>query len=328
MEKEIKVSVICLTYNHEDYLERALESILSQTTSFQFELLIHDDASTDNTKRIIKKYKDNYPDIITAIYEEQNQFSKGVDIVRKVVIPVAKGEYFALCEGDDYWTDNNKLQKQIDFLDNHIDFSWCVHAAKMVDVKEEDLRLIAPYAYNCEVKTKDVIKGGGGFIATNSIVARKEIIANAPSFFDILSFDWVVQMYLASKGKTYYFADVMSAYRKGAESSWSYRTARDMEYVKELAKKSVAVRELFDIETNYKYHEELEFLIGVSEAEIAILEQLPKKYWTERAKKAKRDWGKYDYYTDFIRLRYPKLHLFLSSQKKKLARVYRSRIEV
>jgi len=126
-DKDILVSICCLAYNHEPYIRECLEGFMMQKTTFPFEVLIHDDASTDNTATIIREYEAQYPDIIKPIYQSENQYSKGVGVTRVYQFSRAKGKYIAMCEGDDYWTDPYKLQKQVDFLEANPDYSscWC-----------------------------------------------------------------------------------------------------------------------------------------------------------------------------------------------------------
>lgn len=109
------VSITCLTYNHAPYLRQCLDGFVMQKTSFPIEILIYDDASEDGTQDIIREYERKYPDLIKPIYQTENQYSKGVKVEFVYNYPRAKGKYIAFCEGDDYWTDPNKLQKQIDF---------------------------------------------------------------------------------------------------------------------------------------------------------------------------------------------------------------------
>lgn len=108
------VSIDFITYNHEAYIRDALEGFLMQKTNFTFEVLIHDDASTDQTANIIQEYEKKYPDIIKPIYQTENQYSKGVEITTQIQFPHARGKYIALCKGDDYRKDHFKLQKQVD----------------------------------------------------------------------------------------------------------------------------------------------------------------------------------------------------------------------
>ena len=120
MDKNIMVSVICTTYNHEKYIERALKSFVTQNTNFCFEVLVHDDASTDSTAKIIEKYAKKYPKIIKPILQVENQYSKKVNINTNFIIPRIKGKYVALCEGDDYWIDEYKLQKLFEVMENNV----------------------------------------------------------------------------------------------------------------------------------------------------------------------------------------------------------------
>ena len=128
MNEEIKVSVLCLTYNHENYIADALSSFIQQKTNFKYEILVNDDCSTDRTTEIVKEYALKYPDIIKPIFHEENQYSKGVSPIRDILIPGAKGKYIAICEGDDYWCDDKKLQKQVDLKEKNPSASVRVHA--------------------------------------------------------------------------------------------------------------------------------------------------------------------------------------------------------
>ena len=130
------VSISCLTYNHAPYLRQCLDGFVMQITSFPIEILIYDDASGDGTQNIIEEYQKKYPDIIKPIYQTENQYSKGVKVGFVYNYSRAKGEYIAFCEGDDYWTDPYKLQKQIDFLECYSDYVICSHRYRIC-LKEE-----------------------------------------------------------------------------------------------------------------------------------------------------------------------------------------------
>lgn len=115
--EEPLVSICCITYNHAKFIRECLEGFLLQETSFSYEVIIHDDASTDETRKIIDEYVNKFPNIFIPVFQSENQYSKGNrGIYAKFVYPLVKGEYIAMCEGDDYWTDPLKLQKQVDFL--------------------------------------------------------------------------------------------------------------------------------------------------------------------------------------------------------------------
>jgi glycosyltransferase involved in cell wall biosynthesis len=121
------VSICCQTYNHKKLIRDALEGFLMQITSFPFEIIIHDDASTDGTQEIIRDYQQKHPSIIRTIFQKENQFSKTGVYPLFNMYSVAKGKYVADCDGDDYWTDPMKLQKQVDFMETHPEYVMCFH---------------------------------------------------------------------------------------------------------------------------------------------------------------------------------------------------------
>lgn len=130
---EVCVSVICTAYNQEKYIRDTLDGFLLQKTNFPFEIIIHDDASTDGTAEIIREYAERYPGTIIPIYQTQNLYSQGVPFIFEYIIPKAKGKYIAYCEGDDYWIDSLKLQHQYDFMESHSDYIACGHNVIMVE---------------------------------------------------------------------------------------------------------------------------------------------------------------------------------------------------
>ena len=120
MEIKPLVTIKCMVYNHEPYLRQCLDGFVMQKTNFSFEAIVHDDASTDDSANIIREYAKKYPDIIIPIYETENQYSKGgFELIIKIMNDYIRGKYIAICEGDDYWTDPYKLQKQVDYLESH-----------------------------------------------------------------------------------------------------------------------------------------------------------------------------------------------------------------
>jgi glycosyltransferase involved in cell wall biosynthesis len=130
--QEPLVSICCITYNHERYIRDAIESFLMQETDFPFEIIIHDDASTDRTADIIREYEKKYPEMIKPIYQTENQYSKGVKVT-SLAYKKSKGKYIALCEGDDYWTDPLKLQMQVTFLEKNPDYVITYTAVEAFD---------------------------------------------------------------------------------------------------------------------------------------------------------------------------------------------------
>lgn len=166
------VSISCITYNHAPYIKEALEGFVTQRTDFPFEVLIHDDCSTDGTTDIIRKYATEYPDIIKPMYEEINQYSQGKPIGTVVWnYPRASGKYIAFCEGDDYWTDPLKLQKQVDFLETNPEYGLIYGKVKELD--QTDGIFKGSFGGNSESFEKLIV---ANTIPTPTVLIRKDII--------------------------------------------------------------------------------------------------------------------------------------------------------
>lgn len=226
MSDSVKVSVFCLAYNHEKYIGKCLEGFAMQKTNFPFEVLVHDDASTDGTAAIIKEYEKKYPDIIKPIYQTENQHSKGVKIIRENLMFKAKGEYFAWCEGDDYWTDCNKLQKQIDFLDSHPEYSVCYHKVLFNNLRDNTTRFVPDIDESRDFSVDEIIRKGAVF-QLSSIVIRAQLYRDRPACFTAKGFgDIPIYIHSAICGKCYVMSDVMSVYNHGVAGSWTLRNAK------------------------------------------------------------------------------------------------------
>lgn len=214
MENEILVSVLCITFNQKRYIRKCLESLVKQKTNFKYEILVHDDASSDGTTEIIREYEMSYPELIYPIYQTENQYSKGND-VQMIALKIAKGKYIAVCEGDDFWTADDKLQKQIDFLEAHQDYSVCAHAAYKAfeDDSLSEESFFRPYFESCTVSTEQIIAGWN--FATNTLMFRRSAIDELPIPFkgDCENGDYAWLVYLALKGKVFYLDELKSAYR-------------------------------------------------------------------------------------------------------------------
>lgn len=218
-----KLSICCITYNHATFIRQALDGFMMQKTNFPFEIIIHDDASTDGTADIIREYEQKYPDIIRATYQSENQWSKGVNVLKTFVYPKIQGQYVALCEGDDYWTDENKLQKQVDYLDAHPEMSICFHPVKVVWEDKSQSEYIFPTVsarFNKNVLTlEDLLKRN--FIQTNSVVYRWCLKGKEYLFPDeILPGDWFLHLLHAQNGKIGFLVDVMAVYRRHSGGIW------------------------------------------------------------------------------------------------------------
>lgn len=125
-QNELLVSVCCITYNHAPYIRQCLDGFLMQKTNFKYEIIIHDDCSTDGTTDVVREYADKYPNIIVPIIQDVNQYQNGnTSILASFLYPKVRGKYIAICEGDDYWIDPLKLQKQVDLLEKNLDVGLC-----------------------------------------------------------------------------------------------------------------------------------------------------------------------------------------------------------
>lgn len=250
--QEILVSIICNTYNQEDYIEQTIKGFLMQKTKFPFEILIHDDASTDSTSEIVSRYQEKYPNLIKAIIQKENQYSKKVAITEVFQVPRAKGKYIALCEGDDYWTDPLKLQKQVDALEQNPNIDVCSHRAE-IHCDEKPIDTVPKYSKDKIFSVDEVILGDGGFVATASLLFRKEWLTRGYKFAQIFSLDYAWQIGGALKGGMLYLSDIMCVYRKQAKNSWSKTVANNTavhldhwNYVKQILS-------TLDEETNHKH---------------------------------------------------------------------------
>ena len=219
MKKNPKVSILCLTYNQKLFITQALDSFLMQKTDFDFEILIHDDASTDGTTKIIRQYQKKYPSIIKIIVQKENQFSKGnSEILTEYLFPLVKGKYIALCEGDDFFTDESKLQTQAEFLDNNPKCSLCFHPTRVIfENYQNDEYLFPDVKKSKDFSLAALIKEN--FIQTNSVMYRKQKYTDLPKN-KILPGDWYLHMYHAQFGKIGYIDKVMSVYRRHPGGIW------------------------------------------------------------------------------------------------------------
>ena len=219
---ELGVSIICNAYNHEKYIRKTLEGFVCQKTTFPFEVLIHDDASTDQTAEIIREYEKQYPELIKPIYQTQNQYSQGVSITKAFQIPRVTKKYTAMCEGDDYWTDPEKLQKQVDALEKNPQVDICAHSALRVEARtEQPLSMVKPAEQDTILPAENVIMGGGEYVATNSLVYRSELDIQIPDYRQNMMFDYTLQIQGSLRGGMLYLADCMAAYRFMSGGSWT-----------------------------------------------------------------------------------------------------------
>lgn len=237
IEKPV-VSILCNTYNQKMYIEDAFRGFLIQKTDFVFEVIVHDDASTDGTSDIVKDYAARYPQIFKPVIQTENQYSKG----KKITLLSAahtKGEYIALCEGDDFWIDKNKLQKQLKCLKDNPNVGLCFHSAVTINCKTNEQLLGGEYGKKDRlINLKDIISKSHGQIMTASTFCKKEVILKFSEFAESRPWLTVGDIYIhffgAQSGGAFYLHETISVYRVFAVGSWScgLNEAKHFQHVK------------------------------------------------------------------------------------------------
>ena len=230
IETEVMVSICCVTYNHEKYIAQAIEGYLMQQTSFKFEILIGEDCSTDNTKKIVEEYVLKHPDKIKLITSESNV---GVHNNAVRVNKEVKGKYLTQCDGDDYWTDPLKLQKQVDFLEQNQEYIMCCHYSKRIKENNE--------IYYMNLNPKPIVYSFEDILFDNDFetVLNTILFRNTTEIREIYSTDWFfkfnapdrfLKLYLTftSGKKIYVLPEIMCCYRKHSGGIWSMLKAKSL----------------------------------------------------------------------------------------------------
>ena len=216
------VSIVCNTYNHEPYIEECLRSFLNQQCNLSFEIIIHDDASTDATQEIIHRYEKEFPHIIFPIYQRQNKHSLGIKPTTYYQLPRARGKYIATCEGDDYWTDPRKLQIQVDFLEAHPDYVCCYHNAIIIDEMGEIVSDSKLSENDKRDYSQEELKGVSCFMLTLTLLFRNIIHPLPPEYNYVKNGDDFLASLLGGFGKGKYLGLIQPAvYRKHSGGIWS-----------------------------------------------------------------------------------------------------------
>jgi glycosyltransferase involved in cell wall biosynthesis len=207
------VSVWMITYNHEKYIAQALDSVLMQKTSCCYEIVIGEDCSTDDTRAILKTYESNYPHIIKPVYYKENvgAFRNAYEFT----LPLCKGKYIACLEGDDYWIDPYKLQKQVDFLEANSDYGMVHTGVNVVDNENQLILISNSPKPSGEVFYDLILKSA--FIVTCSVCVRRDIVYEAVNHAMKNNlkciFDYWLWLNVAMRSKIHYNPDITSAYR-------------------------------------------------------------------------------------------------------------------
>ncbi len=260
------VSISCRTYNHENFIREAIEGFLMQKTTFRVEILIHDDASTDRTSEIVREYENKYPQLFKCFYQHINTYSLEDKAEKKRLTrpfkEARRGKYIALCEGDDYWTDPLKLQKQVEFLEANSDYSGCFTNATFLNEIENTSRKYVTNLKQGDVNIKDIILIGGYIYPTASIVYKQDQI-NGNQFMAIpqMAGDTNLILNLAIIGKVYFIDEITCTYRRwsgGMYSSIKHSKSKIADWKRQRIEGYIK----FNQYTNYKYRKHINIKIS------------------------------------------------------------------
>lgn len=312
MQDNIKVSVLCLVYNHAKVLRKCLNGFVSQKVNFKFEVLIHDDASTDESPQIIKEYEQKYPDIIKPIYQKENQYQKGINISDTYQFPRAKGKYYAMCEGDDIWTDENKLQKQFDFMEKNQTVTMCVHKVCQINMENGNKKILPQKPRTSRMLTSnEVIINGGGYYPTCSMFFKGGM--KRLSDFDNIKTtgDFRLLMSAVIEGKVYFMADVMAIKTYLLPSSWASRSRENPESYYTHLRNTIEWLKKIDAYTNGKFTDAIQMKILKSKFNIKrnkgeysdLLSTYYRPYFSTLSKKEK--------FTIILKVKSPQLVILL-----------------
>ncbi len=272
-EKYLKpeVSVLLIAYNEEAYIEQAMESILNQRTNFPFEIICHDDASTDKTPEIIMRYVKKYPGIVVPVLQKENQVREGKrNIIVDFMYPLVKGKYVSYCDGDDYWIDPDKLQKQYDFLENHSDYNCCLHNFRFLYEENGKQKSAECGSSDREIVMGDIIPWhskkipqiGTAMFRLSAAHPRPELFYKIGGGKDSLRpiSDMPLYVYLALNGKIMYLADEMSVWRRRLRGTWGNGAPKDR-FIRFTEDEIRFYKEL-DAYSQYRYTDQIKLAIN------------------------------------------------------------------
>ena len=261
------VTVVCVAYNHEEYIRDALDNFAAQKTNFKFKVVVHDNASTDNTPKIIQEYAEKYPGLFFPILQKENQ-KRG--FMRTFIQPQLEGKYFAICEGDDYWCDPNKLQEQFDFMEQHPDYVACVHNTLKYDCRTNKGTPFYENGKSRDIKLEDVVWKGGAAFHLSSLFGKKEYFLVPDEIRLLGNGDYSRAIYLTLSGKVRFLNKIMSVYRYYANGSCTARTFSkpDLNKVIQLDRNIIIMLDKLDKYSEGKYTGLFHEVMKAKEADI------------------------------------------------------------
>jgi glycosyltransferase involved in cell wall biosynthesis len=259
----VKLSVMMITYNHEKFISQALHSILTQRVNFDYEIVIGEDCSTDRTRQILLDFQQKYPSRIKPLLRDKNI---GAMQNMGATLAVCSGEYIAFLEGDDYWVDEYKLQKQVDFLDNHPDSAICCHRVRFLDVDGKEAIDIHPACLAGSYSIEDLLKDN--FVPTCSAVVRRDLIGPLPPWHSQLAMgDWTLFALVSSKGNIELMDEAMAVYRVHQGGIWSARSRKSR--MREVSR----MLEILDKHFNFRYTNTVRPVLARHYMDLALMER-------------------------------------------------------
>ncbi len=258
------VSICCNTYNHERYVRSALDGFVNQKTDFEYEVLVYDDASNDNTPHIIKEYEKKYPELIKPVYQTVNQASRGLKPIRQNR-ERSKAKYVAVCEGDDYWVDEKKLQKQITYMEEHPDCTFCfTNARTEIEGVVEKQRMVPWNKYSKLKKGQTDFDFGElallGFIPTATFVFRNgNVFPEMPD--GAFTGDEYVKLAMTSYGYAHFIDEITAVYRRGVANSSTTLWENDTKRYDNNCNRYYLLYDGLKEFTDHKYDGQIDFLV-------------------------------------------------------------------
>lgn len=263
-----------MTYNQKEYIAKAIDSILSQKVNIDYSILIHDDCSSDGTYEIVLDYQSKYPNKIQVIHQNNRKFLiDGFNMmIYKYLVPHIKTKYVAYCDGDDYWCDDTKLQKQYDFMEIHKDYSMCFHSAYQLK-SSGDMSSKWFISKDKDIGMSDLVNDKPGIcIATSSIFLKKEVFVNFPNWRKEFPVEDVpMYMMAAIYGKIHCLSDAMCIYRQFASGSWTSQNKNDIDRKLKHLRGIKEATMSFNEWSQHKYSDLVDLQIKGCDFRIAIL---------------------------------------------------------
>jgi glycosyltransferase involved in cell wall biosynthesis len=256
----MKLSVMMITYNHERFIAQALESVLAQRVNFDYEIVIGEDCSTDGTREILMDFCRRYPKRIVPLLRDKN-----VGAMRNLETTLAacRGQYLALLEGDDYWTSQEKLERQVNFLDTHPSSSMCCHRVQFLDETGFAEADVFPSLPAGPYTIEDLLKGN--FVMTCSAVLRRDLVPALPPWFQKMKLgDWAMFALAARHGTIELMDEIMSVYRVHQGGVWSSLSSMSR------SREAVRMLEALDKHLDFQYTNTIRRTIGRCQHRIAV----------------------------------------------------------